>query len=87
MVWLGPRDRLSVSPVLEEKPYMLRSSVIFSAVTLLVSPATAFPVGTSPAAPINQELLEVRLTKSNACKPKYKHKKAAQDLREKAHCK
>jgi hypothetical protein len=31
-------------------------------------------------------MLEVRLTKSNACKLKYKHKKAAQDLREKAHC-
>jgi hypothetical protein len=65
---------------------MLRSIVIFPALTLLVSSATAVPLGTSPAAPINEELFEVRLTKSNACKPKYKYKKAAQDLREKAHC-
>jgi hypothetical protein len=66
---------------------MLRSILIFSAVTFLVSPAAAFLSGTGPAAPIREELLEVRLTKSNACKPKYKHKKAAQEMREKAHCK
>ena len=66
---------------------MLRSIVIFPVLTLLVSPATAVPLGTSPAAPIDEELFEVRLTKSNACKLKYKHRKAAQDLREKAHCK
>jgi hypothetical protein len=62
------------------------SAVIFSATAFLVSPAIAFPVGMHPAAPI-KETLEVRLTKSNACKPKYRHKKAAQHLREKAHCK
>jgi hypothetical protein len=66
---------------------MLRLIVIFSAVTLLVSSAAAFPLSTRPAAPMHEELLEVRLTKSNACKPKYRHKKAAQELREKAHCK
>jgi hypothetical protein len=66
---------------------MLRSIVIFPALTLLVSSATAVPLGTGPAAPTNEELFEVRLTKSNACKPKYKYKKAAQELREKAHCK
>ncbi len=66
---------------------MVRLIVIFSAITFLVSSATAFPVATSPVAPINEEPLKVRLTKSNVCKLKYKHKKAAQDLREKAHCK
>jgi hypothetical protein len=66
---------------------MVRSIVIVSAITFLVGPATAFPLTTSPAASIDREILEVRLTKSNACKLKYKHKKAAQDLREKAHCK
>ena len=66
---------------------MLRLTVIFAAVIFLVSPATAFPSAISPAAPITGQLLEVRLTKSNACKPKYRHKKAAQELREKAHCK
>jgi hypothetical protein len=66
---------------------MVRSIVIVSAITFLVGPATAFPSTTSPAASIDREILEVRLTKSNACKLKYKHKKAAQDLREKAHCK
>jgi hypothetical protein len=66
---------------------MVRSIVIFAAITFLVSSATAFPVATSPAAPSNEEPIKVRLTKSNACKLKYKHKKAAQDLREKAHCK
>ena len=65
---------------------MIRSIVIFSAITFLVSSATAFPLVTNPAAP-NEELLKVRMTKSNACKLKYKHKKAAQDLRKKAHCK
>ena len=66
---------------------MLRFIVIFSAVTFLVSSATAFPSGIRPVAPDNGELLAVRLTKSNACKPKYRHRKAAQELREKAHCK
>jgi hypothetical protein len=66
---------------------MVRSIVIFTAITFLVSSATALTLGISPAVPINEEPLQVRLTKSNACKPKYKHKKAAQDLREKAHCK
>jgi hypothetical protein len=66
---------------------MVRSILIFSAIAFLVGPATAFPLGISPVAPINGEPLKVRLTKSNACKLKYKHKKAAQDLREKAHCK
>jgi len=66
---------------------MVRSIVILAATTLLVSSATAFPSGIGPVASTNEELLKVRLTKSNACKSKYKHKKAAQDLREKAHCK
>jgi hypothetical protein len=57
-----------------------------SAIVFLVGPATALPLTTSPAASLKEEMLEVRLTKSNACKLKYKHKKAAQDLREKAHC-
>ena len=63
------------------------SGVIFSAIAFLVGPAIAFPLSTIPVAPINGETLEVRLTKSNACKPKYRHKKAAQHLRELAHCK
>jgi hypothetical protein len=66
---------------------MVRSIVIFCATTFLVSSATAFPAGTNPAARFNKQVLEVRLTKSNACKPKYRHKKFAQDLRAKAHCK
>jgi hypothetical protein len=66
---------------------MVRSIVVLCATAFLVSPATAFPAGTSPAGRFNKEVLEVRLTKSNACKPKYRHKKFAQDLREKAHCK
>jgi hypothetical protein len=66
---------------------VLRFIVIFCAVTFLVSSASAFPSGIRPAAPDNGEVLEARLTKSNACKPKYRHKKAAQELREKAHCK
>ena len=66
---------------------MLRFIVIFSAVTCLVSSAAAFPLGIRPAGTGNEELLEVRLTKSNACKPKYRHRKAARELREKAHCK
>jgi hypothetical protein len=66
---------------------MVRLIVILSAITFLVNPATAFPSGTSPAASTNGEMLKVHLTKSNACKLKYKHKKTAQDLREKAHCK
>jgi hypothetical protein len=66
---------------------MVRSIVIFSAITFLVNSATAFPLGTIPAVPISEEPLKIRLTKSNACKLKYKHSKAAEDLREKAHCK
>ena len=66
---------------------MLRFIVIFSAVTFLVSSASAFPSVIRPAVSDNEELLAVRLTKSNACKPKYRHRKAAQELREKAHCK
>lgn len=66
---------------------MVRSIVIFSVISFLVSSATAFPVATSPVASMNEEQLTVRLTKSNACKLKYKYKKAARDLREKAHCK
>jgi hypothetical protein len=70
-----------------EGAYMVRSIVIFSAITFLVSSATAFPLGPSTVAPVHEELLKVRLTKSNACKPKYRHKKAARDLRKKVHCK
>jgi hypothetical protein len=66
---------------------MLRFIVIFSVVSFLVSSANAFPSLVRPAAPDRGELLDVRLTKSNACKPKYRHRKAAQALREKAHCK
>jgi hypothetical protein len=66
---------------------MVRSILVFSAIAFLVGPAAAFPLGISPVAPVSEKPLEVRLTKSNACKLKYKHKKAAQDLREKAHCK
>jgi hypothetical protein len=66
---------------------MVRSIVILSAIAFLVSSATAYPFDTLPVAPTKVEPLEVRLTKSNACKLKYKHKKFAQDLREKAHCK
>jgi hypothetical protein len=66
---------------------MVRSIAVLSAMTFLVSPATAFTLGTRPAVPTNGRMLEVHLTKSNACKLKYKHKKSAQDLREKAHCK
>jgi hypothetical protein len=63
---------------------MVRSIVIFAAISFLVGSATALPLGTGP---VGEEPLKVRLTKSNACKLKYRHKKAAQDLREKAHCK
>ena len=66
---------------------MVRSILIFAATIFLVSSATAFPLGRSPAAQSGEELLKVRLTRSNACKLKYKHKKFAQELREKAHCK
>ena len=67
--------------------YMVRSIVVFSAIAFLASSTTAFPWSTGSVAPIDEEPLKVRLTKSNACKLKYKHKKVAQDLREKAHCK
>jgi hypothetical protein len=65
---------------------MVRLIVIVVSISFFISSATAFPLigGTGTA---DAELVQVRLTKSNACKPKYKHKKAAQDLREKAHCK
>jgi hypothetical protein len=66
---------------------MLRFIAIFSAVTFLAGSAAALPSGIRWAAPDKEQLLEVRLTKSNACKPKYRHRKAAQELREKAHCK
>jgi hypothetical protein len=66
---------------------MIRSSLMFFAIVFLVGSANAMPFGARPVAPISGEPLKVRLTKSNACKLKYKHKKAAQDLREKAHCK
>jgi hypothetical protein len=66
---------------------MLRFIVIFCAATFLVGSASAFPLGIRPDASGKAELLEVRLTKSNACKPKYRHRKAARELREKAHCK
>jgi hypothetical protein len=65
---------------------MLRSIAIF-VVIISFSPAAALPLAKISVAPVHDEALEVRLTKSNACKPKYKHRKAAQDLREKAHCK
>jgi hypothetical protein len=68
---------------------MRAASCIFWSIvvsTILASSASAFPSGRIPAAPTSEELLKVRLTKSNACKLKYKHRKAAQDLREKAHC-
>jgi hypothetical protein len=66
---------------------MLRSIAILSAITFLVSPATALPFSVSPVASVKYGMFEVRITKSNVCQLKYKHKKAAQDLREKAHCK
>jgi hypothetical protein len=63
------------------------SAVIFSTMVFLVGPAVAFPLGMPPTTATKGETVEVRLTKSNACKPKYRHKKAAQHLRERAHCK
>jgi hypothetical protein len=63
--------------------YIVQSIVIS---TFLASSAAALPLATIPAVSTSEELLKIRLTKSNACKPKYKHKKYAQDLREKAHC-
>ena len=63
------------------------SAVIFSTMVFLVGPAVAFPLGLPPTTATKGETVEVRLTKSNACKLKYKHKKVAQELREKAHCK
>jgi hypothetical protein len=65
---------------------MLRLIVIFPVVSLLVGSAAAFPSSPRAVASESEEPVEARLTKSNACKPKYRHKKAAQDLREKAHC-
>ena len=66
---------------------MIRSIVIFSAIAFLVGSAAAFPLVANPPASINEEPLKIRITKSNACKLKYKHRKAAQHLREQAHCK
>jgi hypothetical protein len=66
---------------------MLRSIAILSAIFLLVSPATALPSSVGAVAGVNDGVVKVRMTKSNVCKSKYKHRKAAQDLREKAHCK
>jgi hypothetical protein len=63
------------------------SAVIFSTMAFVIGPAVAFPLGMPPTAATKGETLEVRLTKSNACKPKYRHKKAARDLRKKVHCK
>jgi len=40
---------------------MIRPIVIFSAITFLVSSATAFPLVINPAAPINEELLNIRV--------------------------
>ena len=65
---------------------MVRSIAIL-AIVFLVNPATVFTLAAGPTGPTNEEMFKVHLSKSNACKLKYKHKKAAQDLREKAHCK
>ncbi len=65
---------------------MLRSIAMLSVMSLLVSPAAALPSGITPVASVNDHVFKVRMTKSNVCKSKYKHKKSAQDLREKAHC-
>ena len=67
---------------------MLRLLMICTAMIFLVHSVAAFPLATIPVARVPKaEPLTVRLTKSNACKPKYRHKKAAQALREQAHCK
>jgi hypothetical protein len=66
---------------------MLRSTAILSVTIFFACPAMAFPPGVKPVGSIDDGVLEVRLTKSNACKYKYKFKKAAQHLRKEAHCK
>ena len=66
---------------------MLRSIAVLSALFWLVSPATALPSGVGAVARVDDGVVKVRMTRSNVCKSKYKHRKAAQDLREKAHCK
>ena len=66
---------------------MVRLMVIVVSTSFFVSSVMAFPLSAGRTGPANGELVQVRLTKANACKPKYKHKKYAQDLREKAHCK
>ena len=66
---------------------MFRSIAILFAVTFLISPAIAAPLSINPVGSINDGMFKVRMTKSNVCKHKYKFKKSAQDLREKAHCK
>ena len=66
---------------------MARLVVIFSTIAFFISPAAAVPWSAVPASPVAKETLEIRLTRSNACKPKYKHRKSAQALRAKAHCK
>jgi hypothetical protein len=65
---------------------MIRPIAIVFALTFLIGPATGMPSVIDPAVSTHEEVLEVRLTKSNACKSKYKHKKTAQNIREKAHC-
>jgi hypothetical protein len=65
---------------------MVRPLAIVYALTFLIGPATALPSGIDAAVSTRGEIVQVRLTKSNACKTKYKHKKAAQNVREKAHC-
>jgi hypothetical protein len=66
---------------------MFRSIAFLSAVTFLISPAIGLPLSINPVALNSDGMLKVRMTKSNVCKHKYKFKKNAQDLREKAHCK
>ena len=66
---------------------MLRAAAILSVTIFFICPAMPFPSNIFPAASIGDSVIEVRMTKSNVCKYKYKFKKAAQHLREKAHCK
>ena len=65
---------------------MVRPIAMVFALTILMGPAIAISSAIGPAASTHEEVLAVRLIKSNACKLKYKHKKAAQNVREKAHC-
>jgi hypothetical protein len=71
----------------EENENLVRLIMIFATITFSASSAAAaLPLGGLRLS-TSEKALQVHLTKSNACKLKYKHKKAAQDLREKAHCK